>query len=196
VLFMTSNGDGPKDFVLDTEQFLYQSFRENKKVRNFNSGSKDLDEFLNTDEVREYERQNLGKTTLVFYEGDLVGYFTICVDGLRLEYVLEKKTKRSYVNLGTAMIDKIPCLKIGRLAVAVDWQDKGIGRFLIKHIIGFALDISAELGLRLVIAEAKPEAMDFYIKCGFQPVVETKSQRKRRNRTVFLDLNELLADAD
>jgi GNAT superfamily N-acetyltransferase len=191
---MTSDSNDPKD--IDLERLTYQSFRENNQVRTFNSGSTALDEFLNTDEVREYERQNLGKTTLVFYDGHLVAYFTICVDGLRLEYVLEKKTKKSFVNLGTAIIDKVPCIKIGRLAVARDWQDRGIGRFLIQHIIGFALDLSGELGIRLVIAEAKPEAMEFYLNCGFQPVVETKGERKRRNRTVFFDLHEILGAGD
>jgi GNAT superfamily N-acetyltransferase len=180
---------------IDPAELRYEPFKQNSDVKQFDSGTPDLDEFLCTDEVREYERQNLGRTSLVYYQGHLVGYYTTLVDGLRIEYVLDKKTAKSYVKLGRAVVDKIPCVKEGRLAIQTEWKGKGIGRHIIRHIIGYALALSKDTAIRLIIAEAMPQSLEFYLKCGFQLTVETRSERKRRHRTVFFDLQEVVADA-
>lgn len=62
----------------------YEPFvAETLQVRNFDSGEPDLDEFLNTTEVEEYQAQKLGVTTLVYYKGELVGFFTTSSADLR-----------------------------------------------------------------------------------------------------------------
>jgi len=180
---------------IDPAELRYEPFKENSEVWQFDSGTPDLDEFLCTDEVREYDRQNLGRTFLVYYQGHLVGYYTTLVDGLRIEYVLDRKTSKSYVKLGRVVVDKIPCVKIGRLAVQTEWKGRGAGRHIIRHIIGYALALSKDTAIRLIIAEAKPQSLDFYIKCGFQLTVETRGERKRRHRTVFFDLQEVASAA-
>jgi len=169
----------------------FEPFNASNPVREFNSGNPDLDSFLCTEEVAEYDRQNLGRTTLVYYEGDLVGFFTVCVDGLALDYVVAKKSAKSYVKLGDATVDRIPSIKIGRLAVDRKYHNKGIGRFMIKRILGYALDISDQFAVRLIIVESKKQSIDFYLKCGFQLAIETKGQKKRRNRTLFFDLDSI-----
>ena len=141
--------------------------------------------------MAEYDRQNLGRTTLAYYEGDLVGFFTVCVDGLALDYVVAKRSAKSYIKLGDATVDRIPSIKIGRLAVDRKYQNKGIGRFIMKRILGYALDISDQFAVRLIIVESKKHSIDFYLKCGFQMTIETKGQKKRRNRTMFFDLDSI-----
>jgi GNAT superfamily N-acetyltransferase len=191
---MGSGGMFAHPVEIDPGELCYEPFKENSEVRQFDSGTPDLDEFLCTDEVREYDRQNLGRTFLVYYLGSLVAYYTTLVDGLRLEYLLDKKTSKSYVKLGRVVVDKIPCVKIGRLAVQTAWKGKGVGRHIIRHIIGYALSLSKDTAIRLIIAEAKPQSLDFYLKCGFQLTVETRGERKRRNRTVFFDLQQVAMD--
>lgn len=176
---------------IDPSRLRYEPFKEDMEISKFDSGTPDLDEFICTDQVREYDRQNLGRTFVVFYESRLVGYYTLLVDGLRLEHFMDRKTRQSNVGLGRASVDKIPCVKIGRLAVQEGWKGKGVGRHIIRHIIGYALALSESTAVRLVIAEAMPQSLEFYLKCGFQLTVETKGERKRRNRTVFFDLQEL-----
>lgn len=169
----------------------FEPFNASNPVREFDSGNPDLDSFLCTEEVAEYDRQNLGRTILVYYEGDLVGFFTVCVDGLALDYVVSKKTAKSFVKLGDATVDRIPSIKIGRLAVDRKYQNKGIGRYIVKRIVGYSLDVSDQFAVRLIIVESKRQSIDFYLKCGFQLTVETKGQRKRRNRTLFFDLDSV-----
>ena len=58
---------------------------ENADIKAFACGDKDLDDFLTTYEVGYYEKMNLGKTWLAYYEHELVAYFTISMDSLRRE---------------------------------------------------------------------------------------------------------------
>ena len=163
-------------------------FKETLDVRSFTCGDEDLDDFLTTEEVRTYEAQGLGRTYLAYYEGKLVGYFTISNDGLRYEYL--RKT-RSFSRSTEKIVDSYPAIKIGRLAAAKEWQNKGIGRNLIVFIAKLAIESGARSGVRLLIVEAKPSSIRFYERCGFELTSETRRERGRRNRTMFLDLGGL-----
>ena len=159
---------------------------ENADIKAFACGNQDLDDFLTTNEVRYYERMNLGKTWLVYYEHELVAYFTISMDSLRREYV-KRLTKRDFVR----KVEEIPAVKIGRLAVATKHQNRGFGRTIMRYIAGKALNIGAGVGCRLLIVQAKPDAMDFYSKCGFDLTKETRRERARHSRTMYFDLQAL-----
>lgn len=188
---MSGISDFQHEIGIQPNKLGFQQFNASNPVREFDSGNPDLDSFLCTEEVAEYDRQNLGRTTLVYYESQLVAFFTVCVDGLALDYVVAKKTAKSHVKLGDATVDRIPSIKIGRLAVDQNYQNIGIGRFIIKRIIGYALDISDQFAVRLIIVESKPQSIDFYLKCGFQRTIETKGQKRRKNRTLFFDLDSI-----
>ncbi|HLA82585.1 MAG TPA: GNAT family N-acetyltransferase [Thermoleophilia bacterium] len=163
-----------------------ERFVETRKVESFDCGNSDLNDFLCTEEVSEYEAEGLGRTYLVYYQGDLVGYFTVTNDSLRVEYL---KTVKSFSKFAEKSLEALPALKIGRLAVAREHQRKGFGRLIIKYIAGMAVQLGASTGIRLLVLQAKPESIDFYEKkCGFELTRETKRERGRRNRTMFLDL--------
>jgi len=165
-----------------------EPFKENQDVLRFTCGNRDLDEFLTTEEVKRYEVQGLGKTYLVYLEGHLVAYFTVCNDSLRVEYL--KKTK-SFSKSAELIVDSYPAVKIGRLATAMEWQRRGIGRAVVAYIARAALESGARFGVRLLIVEAKPESITFYERCGFELTFETARERGRKNRTMFLDLQDL-----
>lgn len=71
-----------------------EPFLETQRVRSFDCGNADLNDFLNTEEVENYEKEGLGRTYLVFYDGDAVAYFTISSDGLRVEYLKKWSIRR------------------------------------------------------------------------------------------------------
>lgn len=172
--------------VVDPDLLSYEPFRERGQVRRFTCGQPELDSFLNTQEVEEYERENLGRTTLVYYNGEFVAYYTISSDGLRLEYIRAKKVPKSHVKKGKELVETIPSLKIGRLAVGSDHQNMGIGRLLIRRIAAIAL--SGDSAVRLVIVNSKPGSIDFYESCGFKLTREIGHEKGRRERTMYLDL--------
>lgn len=170
------------------DRLSVEPFWETQRVRNFDCGNEDLNDFLNTEEVERYEQEGLGRTYLVFYEGKPVAYFTVSFDGLRVEYL---RTWKSFSRLAEMKLETIPALKIGRLAVDSRYQSRGIGRALVNYIAGMALETKGKMGVRLMILQAKPESIEFYGKCGFQLTVETRRERGRRNRTMFFDLHAL-----
>lgn len=159
---------------------------ENQDVKTFNCGNKDLDDFLTTDEVDFYQKENLGKTLLVYYDHKLAAYFTISMDSLRRP-LIKRLSKRDFVK----KTEEIPALKIGRLAVATVHQNKGFGRVIMRYIVGKGLSMGAGVGCRFLIVQAKPEAIDFYKKCGFDLTKETRREKKRLSRTMYFDLHEL-----
>lgn len=168
------------------DELRIEPFLETRKVQTFDCGDKDLNDFLNTEEVARYEREGLGRTYLVYYQGNLVAYFTVSFDGLRTEYL---RTVKSFSKLAEMHLEALPAVKIGRLAVDRNFQNLGIGRLLTKYIAGMALELGGRMGVRLLILQAKRGSIPFYEKFGFRLTDEVGRERKgRRNRTMFMDL--------
>jgi len=177
----------------DPSDLNFEPFKsDTKAVIEFDCGNKALNDFLCTDEVRKYQEELLGRTTLVYHRGNLIAYYTIYNHTLRLEYL---KSYKSFARLGEYHSDGIPSLAIGRLAVERNWHRKGVGSAIILKIARNALYGKACAGARLLIVQAKEEAVDFYKHLGFQFVSDTRSERQRYKergtRTMFLDLAAL-----
>ena len=172
----------PIGFKLD--DLKIEPFAGTRHVQDFDCGESDLNEFLTTDEVIEYAKENLGRTHLVYHQGNILAYFTVCADGLRVEYL---KTYKSFSRISELELEALPAIKIGRLAVDKRYQNRGLGRLLVKYIVGLALE-NRFAAARLLIVQAKPNAVAFYEKCGFQMTVATRRERGRVNRMMFLDL--------
>lgn len=170
----------------------YEPFVHSGTVREFDCGNKDLNEFLNTAEVRAYQDEGLGETTLVYHKGQLVAYYTTSADSLRLEYL---KTYKSFTRFAEMHLEALPAVKIGRLAVDKTVQGRGIGRLLMRRIIGETLARSG-FAVRLLVLNSKPESIQFYNKLGFQLTDEVRRERGRRNRTMFFDLNAVRGIVD
>lgn len=187
------SSDVPKRKPAEWEPLLsYERFLETRKVQSFDCGdwpgAKSLNDFLNTEEVEEYADMGLGQTTLVFYKGTLVGFFTENPDRLSVDYVKHVKSFTRYPNL---KVVNLPSVKIGRLAIQKEWQGKGLGETLIMHIGTAAIEKHGD-GVRLLILEAYPKSIPFYEHIGFQLTNgELRAERTRSNktRTMFFDLN-------
>jgi GNAT superfamily N-acetyltransferase len=165
-------------------------FHQTPLLSGFSCGNKNLDEFLISREVQEFEDAGLGRTFLVFFEGDLVAYYTLSNASLRTEYL---RTVRAFSKGAEERADAFPAVMIGRFAVARQWHGQGVGRSLLAMIAVEALFQGRRSGIRLLVLEAKPESISFYQKCGFRLTKETARERGKRNRTMFLDLQALEA---
>jgi len=69
------------------------------------------------------------------------------------------------------MPDPIPVMILGRLAVDVNHQNKGIGKGLVKDAVMRTLQASEIAGIRAILVHAlDEEAKQFYVeRCGFTP---------------------------
>jgi GNAT superfamily N-acetyltransferase len=178
---------------IDEDLLEYEPFSaETHAVRRFDCGQHSLNEFLNTEEVERYARESFGKTTLVFYRGTLVGYFTLGSGSLRVEKLRVKKGK-VFFKSGELRLEAVPALMIGRFATAKAWKRKGIGTAMMRYIAGRAFAMEDEYAAcRLLILNAKPneESIQFYRGMGFA-FTDDHAEKSRRNKTMFLDLHEL-----
>jgi len=133
----------------------------------------------------------LGWTTVVYYKGDIVAYYTLSSGSLESDDIPRSRRIADVVEL---RIKSIPALLIGRLAVDKRYQGRGIGMLLIQKIAMIALS-SGDYATRLIIVQAKKDAFHFYEKLGFAYVRESKREmdrfRARGTRTMFFDLKAL-----
>jgi GNAT superfamily N-acetyltransferase len=171
---------------IDPDRLRYVPFSRGAAVRLFKSRSADLDDFIQSTDVEDYEEDGFGKSYLVYFESDLVAYFTICNDGLRFEYLERVK---GFSKVPVKVVGTIPSVKIGRLATDHRFERKGIARTIINYVAGLALHSSA--AVRLIILESKEDSQGFYLRAGFSFARPIKRERGRRHRTMLLDLQEL-----
>lgn len=171
---------------LDFEEFS----TDTHQVKNFDCGQTPLNDFLNTREVADYQKASAGKTTLVFFRGELVGYYTLCPAELKSDLV---ETHKSFSKSQELHLEAYPAWKIGRFAVQKKWHRKGVGRLIVRRIMGEIKAIARTAAIRLVILETKPlpETISFYESVGFEFVTMTHGNKKRRNRTMFIDLHKV-----
>ena len=69
------------------------------------------------------------------------------------------------------MPEPIPVMVLGRLAVDINHQNKGIGKGLVKDAVMRTLQASEIAGIRAILVHAlDEEAKKFYVeRCGFTP---------------------------
>lgn len=95
---MTPSEDERKPRI-DFKNLQFEPFKvESSKIRGFDCGKKELNDFLCTNEVKNYEKENCGRTTLVFYDGTLVAYYTLNNDGIRSEYLKTYRASQNSLN--------------------------------------------------------------------------------------------------
>lgn len=171
---------------LDFEEFS----TDTAQVRDFDCGQPPLNDFLNTSEVADYQKASAGRTTLVFFRGELVGYYTLCPAELKSELV---ETHKSFSKSQELHLEAYPAWKIGRFAVQKKWHRKGVGRLMMRRVMGQIKAIARTAAIRLVILETKPDpnTIAFYESVGFEFVTATHGNKKRRNRTMFIDLHKV-----
>lgn len=67
---------------------------------------------------------------------------------------------------------KIPVFRLGRLATATTRQGKGFGEFMLFDAIDRVTRIAKEVGGVGLVVNAKPSAIDFYKRYGFEPMAD------------------------
>ena len=123
------------------------------KYLNFDCGDDDLNEFLLKDSF-ENLNENLCTIFLCAYEEEILGFFSLSADSIKINEPLTIKYKY------------YPAIKIGRLGVQKEYHNKGVGSFLLKWINGYCKVISETIGVRFISVDAynleKP--LNFYEK--------------------------------
>ncbi|MBX9580946.1 MAG: GNAT family N-acetyltransferase [Gemmataceae bacterium] len=133
----------------------------------FSCGKPPLDVFLRT-QAGQYGRKGVGRTFVAVAPADprLIGYYTLAASSVPFADVpadLGKKLPRH----------PVPALLIGRLAVDVTAQGRGLGSDLLMDAERRALGIAEQAGVVAVHVHAiDDEAIAWYVKYGFRPLLD------------------------
>lgn len=68
----------------------------------------------------------------------------------------------------------IPAIKIARMATDTQFQGRGCGRTLIDYSFTVALNVKKHVGCRLLITDALPERVNWYVQRGFSLTTDSK----------------------
>lgn len=147
----------------------------------FSCGSEDMDEFFSKD-FADYAFYMMGKSYCFRLKEDprqIVCAFTISNDSIRI-YDLPR-SRRDYMKSIThheKQLRRYPGVLIGRLAVAKNFANKGIGSEVITFIKNLFSDPALQTGCRFVIVDAvnNLEILSFYRKNDFVFLFSTEKQ--------------------
>ena len=174
---------------MKADDFCVIPFHEGDDVADFDCGNPDLNEFLQTDEVVNYQETWAGHTFLVRKadDWDLVGYYTVAPDGLEIPDDWIKKSMVAHLG-----IKRIGALLLGRLAVSLPYQGTGVGSLILKHI--FTAEMDTGRPARVVRLTCYPDRMNWYRKRGFDFISDKEREKasKRADKIrLFFDLQSL-----
>ena len=147
------------------------------KIGDFDCGNKSLNDYL-TKYAHQNELKNLSRTYLYVNEEHVVGYITLCNAQLDFNELPDKIANKMPKY-------PIPCVRIARLAVDKRFQHTGIGKQLLSFSFKKILLVSNNVGVKLIVVDAKPESETFYKKYGFVSL-------PMNNLTYFLPIETIL----
>lgn len=127
----------------------------------FSCGQSDLDRFFEHYAGQNQFKLHLAVTYVAVVGERIVGFTTVSASALERAAIPSARLRKRLPHY------PLPVLRIARLAVDTRAQGVGIGKALLRHALGLALDQRDRLGCVGVVTDAKPEAVLFYEKLGF-----------------------------
>ena len=146
------------------------------EVADFNCGYLPLDEWLRQ-RALDNEASGASRTYVVTSDAAVVGYYALASGGVRPNEAPGRVLRN--------MLDPIPVMVLGSLAVDRRWQGKGIGSDMLRDAIIRTLQAAEIVGIRAILVHAIDDlAAKFYERSGFLP-------SPTQPLTYFLKLSEI-----
>jgi len=131
----------------------------------FSCGQADLDRFFEHYAGQNQFKLHLAVTYVAVLDATLVGFATIAASALERAAVPSPRLRKRLPTY------PLPVLRLARLGVDLRAQGVGIGKALLRHALGLALEQRDRYGCVGVVADAKPDAVAFYEGLGFAPLL-------------------------
>ncbi len=128
----------------------------------FRSGDIELDRFFHKFAGQNQFRLHIGTTYIAVHETTILGFVTLTATSINIIDLLKSARKRlpNY---------PLPALRMARLAVGQSARGQGIGKQLLKATFAIAHEMAERTGCVAVVVDAKPDAVPFYERFGFEP---------------------------
>lgn len=135
----------------------------------FDCGDPDLNGFF-IDDAANYQEQMLARTYVLVDDDDkIVAYFSLLNDKISqttTEKNLWRKVKGKFPH--DKHMGSYPAVKIGRLAVSLEYRGRQFGTWLISAVKQTLVNNESVSACRFLTVDAYKEALPFYEKNGFK----------------------------
>ena len=124
------------------ENYYFEILNEKHDLTNFECDSNDLTNFLKNDALKQQD-MNLNLTQLVICDNEIVGFFSLLTDTLKLKTLENNNLKKEIkLELDISENNEIPAIKIGRLAIDKKYSKKGLGSHILRNILPSIFEFS------------------------------------------------------
>jgi len=161
------------------------------RIDSFSCGIEEYDTFL-TEFAQDYESRMISATHLLVNRSnaDIVAYMTLLMASITIS-----EDEKEHAEIGDILFNSIPSMKIGKLAVSLDYrkQYSGIGSLMIQIARGIANDaFNGGVATRFIVIDAdignNPELVTFYSKNGFKRNERYSNKKNKRTLSMRLDI--------
>jgi predicted N-acetyltransferase YhbS len=129
-------------------------------LTDFNCGVPSLNDWLKRQALKN-EGGGASRTFVVCKDMQVIGFYSLATGSVH-RHEAPGKIKRK-------MPEPIPVMILARLAVDTQWQNKGIGRGLLKDAVSRTVQAAKYAGMRALVVHAlSDDAKLFYLRHGFQ----------------------------
>jgi GNAT superfamily N-acetyltransferase len=130
----------------------------------FSCGQSDLDRFFEHYAGQNQFKLHVAVTYVAVLASRIVGFATVAASSLERASVPSARMRKRLPAY------PLPVLRLARLGVDTRAQGLGIGKALLRHVLGLAVEQRDRIGCVGLVTDAKPEAVGFYQELGFVPV--------------------------
>lgn len=151
--------------------------KDQKEMNSFSCGIPEIDCYLHEDSYND-TCYGVAKTWLLFANNNLIGYFTLTADKMKVIRTSNIRLKLQETHDTTNVSMKsIPSIQIHHFAVHTKYQNKGYGRIMMEHVLVFIKElILSNLGACLITVQSLKSAVGFYEKMGFEKTGDSRDQ--------------------
>lgn len=169
--------------------YRFSRLESENDIKNFDCGDQELNDFFIYKSL--LFTQNLLANTLILNDTDnTVAFCSLLNDkisDIETDKNLWRKIKKDIPH--RKHFRNYPAIKIGRLAVSIIYQGSGIGSEFLSTIKQLIINNNPLSAARFMTVDAYPEAIQFYIKNGFRPLL---NEYRSRTMPMYFDLITLI----
>jgi GNAT superfamily N-acetyltransferase len=154
----------------------------------FDCGDDALNRFFREFAYHNQQRLHVGVTYVAEEAGLVLGFITLAACSIEVDRLTARLRKRLPAY-------PLPALRVARLAVAREAQGQGLGSELVAFAGQVALGMSEGVGCFVLVVDAKPAAVRFYERFGFEVLEPLRGAAGTRPRqtTLFLPTQDVRA---
>jgi len=134
----------------------------------FSCGQPDLDRFFEHYAGQNQFKLHLAVTYVAIADSRIFGFATVAASSLTRARLPSARLRRRLSAY------PLPVLRLARLGVDTRAQGQGVGSALLGHVLQLALDQRERLGCVGIVADAKPDAVAFYERYGFESLEDVR----------------------